>query len=194
MKLLSSSVLILGSWNPRIFSPLWIKENIFNQDPDLPIEAMVNFEDFEHAFLYEKVLLVPKFSSLEFALQDPSEVGMQLMGLGVINAIAKLPHTPVRALGVNFSFDAGVQNDIRADNTPVFGSDFPLSQIKTTKRGDIFDINLITEISPEKQVKMTINIHYHERIDLSNNFIIDHYKKEVLEILHKIEKYGSSIK
>lgn len=96
------SVVVVGAWNPRIFTVDWLAANVFGV-PDVGVEVPTN-PGFPYRFTGRRVQLVPSgnrlvFSPLAFDDDTLTEVERQCVA-----ALEALPHTPLGPVGMNFGY------------------------------------------------------------------------------------------
>lgn len=107
MKLLSekTTLVIAGAWNPAIITPQWIGKNILNIPEgtsfqvgmDLPIQGLGGSPRFTFSDL--SYTPTPDTLTFYFSPEHPAKT------IEVARTILEtLPHTPIVALGINFSF------------------------------------------------------------------------------------------
>lgn len=99
------SVVIIGSWNTKIFNPRWIGEKLFAQ-PDLQVQVLIPvIPGFPTVLGVGNIEIVPSEDSLTFrAKSRPDDSVVQEMEDKAVAALSALEHTPVRAIGANFEF------------------------------------------------------------------------------------------
>lgn len=174
------SVVILGSWNPRIFTPLWIKTNLFGLSQNQEIQGMVNFEDMEFGFEYEGIFLFPRTNLVEIKFDTFDQNRAALASSIVAKILELLPQTPVKALGVNIRYmlNKSINSDFAKMIYGVnanFGK-FQLSQLKQTINQETYQINIITDILKDK-LQVNFNFHYPKITAFSKDFINHHYEE-----------------
>jgi hypothetical protein len=175
---LQVSTVIVGSWNPRIFTPVWIKTNLFGLTPEQEIQGMVNFEDMDFGFQYQGILLLPKSNLIEINFDAYDDQKASFVSLIVIKLLELLPQTPVKALGVNirYSLKRNVSSNfvesINGINCKF--DEFELNQVKQSVDRTSYQINIISDITKD-QILATFNFHYSKLAPFDRNFINLHY-------------------
>jgi hypothetical protein len=175
---LQVSTVIVGSWNPKIFTPLWIKTNLFRLTTQQEIQGMVNFEEMDFGFQYDGIQLLPKSNLVEINVEKyDDEKGMYVSSL-VIKLLELLPQTPIKALGVNIRYAISRQssssfvkeiNGIKCN----FG-EFELNQIKQSVDRSTYQVNIISDITKD-DLLTTFNFHYSKLAPFDPKFINLHY-------------------
>ena len=105
----SASIVIIGSFNPAIFHPIWFKAN-----------GLIKPEEADKAKLEITTPMISIFQvewfrlqveTQKFAIQTESETHLELLSDLVIGTFSLLEHTPVSAIGLNrmmhFKMDSG---------------------------------------------------------------------------------------
>ncbi len=107
----ASALVIVGGWNSRIFTPLWIKKYLFpGEHEDFTVEMPTPFSlDFNTQFISprissKEVRILLQENRLSFSpVENKNEHYDQIQELA-LQIADYLPHTPVTAYGVNFLF------------------------------------------------------------------------------------------
>lgn len=107
----ASTLVIVGGWNSRIFTPPWIKKYLFpGEHEDFTIEMPTSFSlDFNTQFISprissKEVRILLQENRLSFSpVENKNEHFDQIQELA-LQLADYLPHTPVTAYGVNFLF------------------------------------------------------------------------------------------
>ena len=95
----SASIIILGSFNPAIFHPIWFKAN-----------GLIKPEEADKAKLEITTPMISIFGvewfrlqveTQKFAIQTDNETHFELLSDLVIGTFSLLEHTPVSAIGLN---------------------------------------------------------------------------------------------
>jgi len=172
------STIIIGNWNPRIFTPTWIKKNLFCLKGETEIQGLVNFDDMDFAFQHEGIVTVPKFNSVEINFEGYDEKKAKLASAIITRILELLPQTPVKALGVNIKYrfkksePLGLVNIIKE----VSGNykDFSVNQIRQTANRENYQLNIVSEIMKDLIIS-NFNFHYTKLIPLDIHFINNLY-------------------
>lgn len=174
------STVIVGSWNPKIFTPAWVKKNLFALTGNQDLKGLVNFEEMDFGFEWEGVTVIPKANVFEVRFEGYSEAKATLVSSIVVKVLELLPQTPIKAIGVNIGY-----NLRNGHNSPLAQSlkgiqtsfrEFNLSQLKhSLDKGD-YQINIITDIS-SVGLNSNFNFHYSKIPLLTGQFIVQHYKE-----------------
>jgi hypothetical protein len=96
------SIVVVGAWNPRIFTVDWLSANVFRV-PEVQVEVPTN-PGFPYRFTGRGVQLVPSSTRLAFsplAFNDDTLTELERQCVAVLEA---LPHTPLGAVGTNLGY------------------------------------------------------------------------------------------
>ena len=97
------SIVIAGGWNPSIFNPNWVKHHIYedeNVSMSLPLNDPTQPVRIESSTSY----IFPSLNRLEIRPVEQKLENMDELQDQAIKILSTLEHTPVSAIGVNFSF------------------------------------------------------------------------------------------
>jgi len=186
----SINIMCLGNWNKKIFTPSWVATNLFELKEN-KIEAFFNPNEMDMGFKLEDVSLFPKDTSVEIKLDKINDKSIELSGKLLNRLLALLPHTPLRAIGVNVRYKFNNKED-----TPIVEKinkisckldDFSTNQIKFSKELDKSQLNIITDFQGTEYI-VNFNFHhnlghYPEGFDFSDNIIFDKIQtaKKIIE-------------
>jgi hypothetical protein len=177
MQLIQTSIVILGNWNPRIFTPFWIKKKLFGLDDSDKIQAFTNFEDQNFGFQYNGITIIPQFHVLEIQINQIETTTFLLAAKMVHKIFELLPQTPIKAMGINIRYNLTSENNNslhrKMKEVPNEFKDFKLNQISFKLEKENYTINLITEILGDTYVPV-LNFHYKKIINLDSDFINNH--------------------
>lgn len=182
MQPIQVSTVILGNWNPKIFTPEWIKINLLGKVDGEKIEGLVNFRDLEFAFKYGAIVLSPKPNSIEINFDGYNPENALLASKIIVKILETLPHTPIRALGVNIKYKSNLGasnisplvNTINNLNSTI--GEFKINQVRKTVERKDYLINVIYDIN-KSEIITTFNFHYNKVTLFDVNLIDNHYKE-----------------
>lgn len=102
----SFSIVLLGAWNPSIFSQEWIKEYIAEPDTEnFTIAFPLDDPTAPRKISFEGVNVFPGRKQLLLQPEDPCVDGMKKCASVLVKILELLVHTPVTLCGINFSFE-----------------------------------------------------------------------------------------
>jgi len=192
----SWTIVILGSWNPSIFSPDWVAERL-SETPDCKVETAFNLADptAPRKITFDGITLYPGRKQLVINPLKPDVSEMVKCANVAIKIFSVLPHTPVGNVGINFSFfavekplDILAASDEMSDSFSSIESSISRS-LKTNDSDDYLLKHKLEQI--EKGLKLSFNFHY-ELSDL--NLYTEIFGKEIIlkhynEAVEFAEKY-----
>jgi len=114
------NLIILGGWNPRIFTPEWLLRHVYEVG-EADIERTQVKVEFPlepgrpYRYSASGIRITTSLSRVMFEPLDSGEATLQLMERAAIALLNTLPHTPVSAFGINFKFvDEHPEKDVVA--------------------------------------------------------------------------------
>ena len=169
----SSSLVILGGWNPNVFTPFWIEKKFQDTnfldtvDPNNPEQGKLNFDiQIGQAYSIKHAPLAINFKGLKINFIDGRldfilTEGNNFTPLEEFALIlcSYLPNTPVIGYGVNFSF---VEEEKTQDIIDII-------QSNGMSRREYLDIPLTFERYSFGAEIDNINTNIHIEIDYKNN-------------------------
>ncbi len=106
------TVVLVGSWNVRIFSPLWVGQHLFDSKE---VEMEVGIGAGVHPMRYRKgdALIIPRDDRIIFGTRSDRDEALSLLESLSSKTLDLLPHTPISAVGINFGFvEEGPESDL----------------------------------------------------------------------------------
>jgi hypothetical protein len=97
------SIVMVGGWNVRIFSPLWVTQHLTDEQ-EVGLEVAVNNPALPMRLVFEGLQM--EVSGTRIALKPAAADGETLRRLQRVarRILELLPHTPVSAVGVNLKY------------------------------------------------------------------------------------------
>ena len=163
------TVVLVGSWNVRIFSPLWVGQHLFDSKE---VEMEVGIGAGAHPMRYRKsaALIIPRDDRIIFGTTSYRDEALSLLESLSSTTLDLLPHTPISAVGINFGF---VEEDPEPDLLKLF--DVPDSARLASWATDIHRKELTRQLETKegimnlKQVlhdgKVEFHLNFHEDVD-----------------------------
>jgi hypothetical protein len=97
------TVVIVGNWNVHIFNPQWLGEQLFSQ-PQIEVEVAVSSGSQFFRFRKGDLLLIPSNDRVVIGLLAANDETLLEAEKTAVKLLELLPHTPVRAVGLNFGY------------------------------------------------------------------------------------------
>lgn len=99
----TASIVSLGGWNPRIFTPDWVSVNVFSMPEGDSMNVSINEKQMNLTYTWKDIQLSITDRGVEMKANAESHDTLKEME-GIYNHLSEiLPYTPVSAVGYNFS-------------------------------------------------------------------------------------------
>jgi len=100
------SIVVIGAWNPSIFSAEWITKNLIEDEDNIGVEIAFPIEDATapRRIQFSEFTFFPGRKKLEITPNSATLEGMQKCSSIVAKIMSLLSHTPVTDVGINFGF------------------------------------------------------------------------------------------
>jgi len=192
------SIVIIGAWNPSIFSSEWVSKYLCeNNECQVSIAFPISDPTAPRKLSFEDVHLFPGRKQLTIAPESPTLSGMEKCATILRAILDNLPHTPVSSMGINYVFgesdntsqlaDALIPSDTskilqsryvrQTTITRVLARDADnyLLNLALTNNSDehILSFNFHYDLNSVEGYKAllsseTINAHYQDSLDISS--------------------------
>ncbi len=193
-----NSVVVVGAWNIAIFTQQWVRDNILRAEdyPQFSVEYPLNVLN-SLRFSTDKFSFCIAEGRLVFTLLSNTEEAAKDVTATLRTICQKLPHTPVRALGINFAFEADKNIDINSSlpqtrelvdrigniKTTNITRGFVISDNETLNFKIVSDEKTIYDFNYDFQVKKITDI---TDIIADDDNIINNKKEKSLNLLEDI--------
>ena len=179
----SSSLVIVGGWNPNIINPYWIRKYLLDQtDLNDPNQEEVNIDiQMDITSSIRRSMMAASFREIKIAFKDNRlDLGLSkgsdftLLEKYALKICNRLPNTPVTAYGVNLVFtDKKISEDLVNIINVVQSKDFdtPLTfeQYNFGLKLDGISTNISIDIS-NKDGRSGFRFNFHFDIDDLSKF------------------------
>lgn len=164
------NVIIVGQWNPAIFSPTWVQNNVAAvAGAEVTMALALGQVTMPPRLTVEKTNLYPSLHSLVFDCIELTDSALEDCAAKIGKIAHTLPHTPVQGVGINFRFHGNIDESVEFADLFTFsdaaGIDAqvyaPVSAaVKRSFRlqGDD-DLNLTVEHNPGGAIRCEFNFH-----------------------------------
>ncbi len=99
------SLIMVGSWNPRIFTPQWISNGRLTDQSEVMVEVAFNDLDLPIRYAFDNITMAVSERHIILSPTSPdNDLMLHLEHTSKI-ILQDLPHTPLSAIGVNFKFN-----------------------------------------------------------------------------------------
>ncbi|MES9974908.1 MAG: hypothetical protein ABW094_11650 [Candidatus Thiodiazotropha sp.] len=206
----SFSIVVLGAWNPLIFSPEWILKNITHTDESkITLAYAVDDPEAPRKLSFDGINLLPSKKSLQI-IPDTPHVDPLIAGSEfLVRILDLLEHTPIFATGINFAFteNTTIEQINNALNASDSGSILDNYQIKGTslqrklQRDNDEHVLNFSLSENEKSHTLNFNFHYETpsaqdcRNIFEGNMINNHHTEAVTfcKDIYGIEEYNCEV-
>ncbi|MCH8874418.1 hypothetical protein IH824_16910, partial [candidate division KSB1 bacterium] len=190
-------MVIVGAWNKGIFNPKWVSKYLLPNEK-LEVEVPLGVDAF-FKISSKKVRIFVLGNKLNFSPINKTDENFDFIQELGLKTADYLPHTPVRAFGINFVFEEKIDERLSellklGDQKKLiqFGSKIKKGQYRHQLEIDEKLLNL-TISTDHKTVAFDFNFHFdiknliEFKEGITNNNIVDQ-KKAALELMEKV--YG----
>jgi hypothetical protein len=180
------NIKIIGSWNPKIFHPLWLVRNLSFKDYPLVkqhINFLFNFEEIEIGYEFNGIKILPREKLLTIIINKEAGLTEEKITYAtniMLKILSLLPHTPIKALGFNicykFQKDTNnklIQSLIKDDNNI---NGFQIGQNNYVLKKEDYKINLIFSYL-EDGYSIEFSFHYDKLRAIDENIYLKHIKE-----------------
>lgn len=98
-----ASIVSVGNWNPAIFTPQWVMDNVFRLPEGESIQVNLNEKLMTLTFFWDDIAFSVTDSRLEFKTNKVGAERLVAMDTLFRNLSEMLPYTPITALGYNYN-------------------------------------------------------------------------------------------
>lgn len=102
-KKIEASIVSVGSWNSRIFTPAWVSANIFAMPDGKSMKIALNEQQMTLSYVWKDIQLLMSDTRIEFKSSQCSKETLTLMEQYYQRISELLPYTPVAAVGYNLN-------------------------------------------------------------------------------------------
>jgi hypothetical protein len=97
------TVVVVGNWNPAIFSPNWVAQHLLNVTV---IETQLSAGPQVSGLKYQSptLVVIPHSERLIIGVRNVTDAALIEMETATQTALRLLSHTPVQGVGINFGF------------------------------------------------------------------------------------------
>lgn len=98
-----ASIVSIGNWNSRIFTPSWVSENVFAMPEGESMNIRLNEQQLTLIYFWNDIQLLMSDSRIEFKTEHCTPDILVLMEQCYLRLTELLPYTPVSAVGFNLN-------------------------------------------------------------------------------------------
>lgn len=160
-----ASIVSVGSWNSRIFTPSWVSENVFAMPEGESMNVGLNEQQLTLTYMWKDIQLLITDSRIELKTSRCASDKLVLMEQCYLRMSEMLPYTPVNAVGFNLNLQLSQDEYCKTNVSRLF---------KLQTLGDYVGDTLTFKATKEGSVRSFV-IHQRENGgDIRINF---HYPK-----------------
>ena len=190
MEVNSVTIFLMGRWNPKIFTPAWIRDKLFCLPDNIEIQGLVNFDELDFAFRHNDITIFPRASSVEIKTNTNTKEQFTILSEITLRVLEVLPQTPIKAVGVNFKYEVKKTDSLSLVKylnslVPSY-KNLTLSQVKLEMVLNGHKINIISEMA-EESFNIIFNFH-HSKISVLPPDFVNKYILKAQNILYDGDK------
>ncbi len=173
------SVVALGQWNSRIFSPGWVGREVFHADEVLA-EMAVGATGTTVRYSHENIILQPFDNRLIVSVKEVDPAGDVIVEIERVaeTVFSLLSHTPVSGIGVNFGYVIDeppeiVTNLFRfSDVDQLSDAGKEILEGELVRRMDIKDLDTLLNFKLSTDfTTYKVNANFHQSVSSANDAI-----------------------
>ena len=166
------NVVLVGSWNPAIFSPEWAKQNLADdKEKEVVLAIPMQMMAMPPRLTVDNINIYPSTQALVLDCVEYSDVVLEVCSRKLDRIAALLPHTPVTAVGLNFRFLGNLEENLPLADLFAFSDAGKIDSTKFTlttaliKRAYTLQDSTVLNISLESQGgQLRVEFNFHSNI------------------------------
>lgn len=168
-------VVLVGRWNPFIFSPEWVKQYLRSTETPVIVAFPIGDPSAPVRITFDDIAFFPGQSRLEIRPESRSIHKADAAMKVAIKILELLPHTPISAVGVNFRLEDSIAPDqvyscfSFYDNQRISADKYTIRETTLTRQYRLSDgslLNLQIVYSPERVI---MEFNFHSDVDNARN-------------------------
>lgn len=169
MDLKDISIILVGSWNTKIFTPSWMMSELLGLQSNEELEIGFN-NNLQPIYKYKQIHFIPTERAFEIRFENISEVTINIANKSALKLISTLPFTPNLVVGFNYKIIGNC--DLQNIKIPSFSEMYSLNEVKLYRNEPNFILNVIVNCSDSKTINY--NFHYSNLSFIKENAIQEH--------------------
>lgn len=165
----SFNIVVVGDWNPLIFQPDWVKEHLASiQEIDVVLAISLQPNSPARITIDNEINIYPSSNLLIIDCVEYNDASLRKCAQVLEKICSLLPHTPIKACGINFRFIGALEDSPSltdlftfSDAGKIAADDFLLSKAsikRSFKLNDSSELNLNLDLI-EDTLKIEFNFH-----------------------------------
>ena len=184
---ISASVVSIGGWNSRIFTPQWVAVNVFHVKAGTGVELKLDERQMSLSYKSDDVELSVNEIGVEFKTPNATTDNCHKMELYYQHLVELLPYTPIRAFGYNLNLIFNIEGfhktrlaqfvERKYIDNEYLTSSLSFSGLKEKSLRSI-NVNFQGD-----KVEVVCNYQYNQISDLPETSVFDSMKEELQKLL-----------
>ncbi|MFH0825915.1 MAG: hypothetical protein V2B18_24435 [Pseudomonadota bacterium] len=164
------SIVVAGQWNTAIFSPQWVGQRLKDlfECRHIQVEFAAGQRGTQIKLSTDQFSVIPEQSALVVAMKRIDDESLQRAERLIDDILTLLPHTPVRAFGINFAFSDSTLSPEMAnlfrlgDSELLAEKDYKQTSLSIERSLDFGDakLNVTLTTSDENPIFIRLNFHH----------------------------------
>lgn len=147
------TIVVVGNWNIAIFTPQWVKANLFSEVPEIQLEYPQNIVGNSMRFTAGNLSLNISMNRLQICINEDSDI-TRMAAVELLRKINRLlVHTPIFTMGINFRFTD--DNESSFTSEPAALSDVLLGPLENKSTKQTFKLGENEKLNIEKTLTAT---------------------------------------
>lgn len=163
------TVVLVGQWNPAVFNPEWVGRNL-NEGRPVTAELAAGLGLLALAgwrVVLDELVVIPSRDRLTVGARATSDAALQRVEEATRRILELLPHTPLLAAGINFTFveTAPAETTLDLVRSPDLGrfAEAGLGVVshalhRTVRSGEEM-LNTVVTMAEDGKIHASVNIH-----------------------------------
>lgn len=180
------NIVALGYWNKKVFTPEWVKNNVFELSDEEKMYIQFNHDELRFGYTYNNVFIIVDDNALELVIKEDSDETIKQATKYFTNILNLLPHTPLRAIAFNFNADVfNYESKLTEQINSIFlnQGEYSLREVHLIQKSDKFLLN-ISANDIRDGLKLKFNFHYEGLIELTGDSLVSH-REQINQLLTK---------
>jgi hypothetical protein len=161
------NIVLVGQWNPHIFSPKWMCDSLLGIK-EIESEFAIGPMAGGMRYLTNHLLVIPAADRVVLGMRSTSDATLLEAERVAIKMLELLEHTPVRASGINFSFIETeppgdvLENFKLKDDNALADAKYSISRTEITRDIKVDNVTLKLKMvhSEERPLRFHFNFHH----------------------------------
>ena len=98
-----ASIISVGSWNPKIFTPEWVSANVFEMPEGDSMDIRLNDRQMTLTYIWKGIMFSMTDKGIELKTEACDKQTLRLMDHIYKHLMDILPYTPITAFGYNLN-------------------------------------------------------------------------------------------